>query len=176
MKNCYVYIDKKEDGTPFYVGHGGLFRVRFHSRDDADHTKIRISENCTRTIVFEGTKNECVIEEARLIYEFGQICNGSGILVNKQTPSKKTIKKKKIEIEEDLNNKSNEDLIDGYGITMNNVELARFIGISTLKLKKLMLDPDFPIQYKSVSKSKALFFTRSVLELINKNPEWFDNQ
>lgn len=177
MANCYVYIDKKEDGTPFYVGHGGLFRIKIHARDDADHTKIRLSEQCTRTIVFEGTKNACFVEEAKLIHEYGQICNGTGILVNKQTPSLKTAaKKKKIEEERMNDIPAEQSILGAYGLTMDNQELANFIGISTTKLKKLMKNANFPIRYKAINKSKALFFTWSILELINKNPEWFDNQ
>lgn len=60
MKQFYVYIHKKPDGTPFYVGKGNARRVATLHRDNKHHTNI-VAKYGAENIIIEVT--QCISEE-----------------------------------------------------------------------------------------------------------------
>jgi hypothetical protein len=78
----HVYIDRKPDGTPFYVGVGSNKRVRlaqrnvFHSRVAAKHP------GWTRTVIETSSFEQCLEFEQLIVSEVGRRNNGTGPLVN----------------------------------------------------------------------------------------------
>lgn len=78
----FVYVDRKADGSLFYVGVGNRRRVFVKVRNEL-HTRIcNKYQGCYREIVFTGTRNQALTEERRLIAIHGRINNGTGVLAN----------------------------------------------------------------------------------------------
>ena len=81
-KGHFVYIDRKIDGSPFYVGIGNKRRVFVKVRNEL-HTRIcNKYAGCYREIVFFGDRDQALTEEERLIALYGRINNGTGVLAN----------------------------------------------------------------------------------------------
>lgn len=78
----YVYIDKKPDGTPFYVGIGNSARIKNVQRNHW-HRAIRLKyPNWTRTVIENAPRKLCEDFEELLIAEIGRRDLGLGPLVN----------------------------------------------------------------------------------------------
>lgn len=81
-KGHFVYIDRKPDGSPFYVGIGKKRRVFIKVRNKL-HTRIcNKYPGCYREIVLNGTRIEALTEEKRLVRLYGRIDTQTGILSN----------------------------------------------------------------------------------------------
>ena len=77
-----VYVDKKENGVPFYVGKGLSSRIKYKKRNNL-HSKIaNKNPNWVREVVFNGTNEEVIREECRLIALYGRINLNTGTLAN----------------------------------------------------------------------------------------------
>ena len=82
MNDCFVYIDRKPCGEPFYVGIGTAKRVRLKDRN-AHHKNIcNKYPDWTREIFYTGDTESCKRIEKYLIAEFGRRDLGLGTLVN----------------------------------------------------------------------------------------------
>lgn len=81
-QQSFVYTDIKSNGEPFYVGVGTFRRVHKPTRNTI-HTRIcKKYPDWTRSIVFIGSRSDCLLEEIRLIKVHGRLNNGSGKLAN----------------------------------------------------------------------------------------------
>lgn len=81
-KTSYVYIDIKPDGEVFYVGKGNARRVKQERRNRHHTFIVNKYKDWKREIVFTGTEEDCLLEETRLIKNYGRIDIGTGTLVN----------------------------------------------------------------------------------------------
>jgi hypothetical protein len=82
MKLYHVYIDRKPDGTPFYVGIGNDARVKCVQRNNW-HRAIRLRyPNWTREVIETAPRKLCMELEEFLISEIGRRNMGRGPLVN----------------------------------------------------------------------------------------------
>jgi len=78
----HVYLDKKPDGTPFYVGIGNAARVKNVQRNSW-HRAIRLRyPDWTRTVVETASRALCMEFEELIISEIGRRDLGTGTLVN----------------------------------------------------------------------------------------------
>lgn len=78
----HAYIDRKPDGTPFYIGIGNAARVKCVQRN-AWHRAIRLRHpSWTRAIVETAPRKDCEEFESFLIAEIGRRDLGKGTLVN----------------------------------------------------------------------------------------------
>lgn len=83
MDYRFVYVDCKPDGTPFYVGKGSMFRVKYSKKRNNHHLNIcNKYSNWYRGLAFAGTESQCNAKEIELISKFGRIDLGTGTLVN----------------------------------------------------------------------------------------------
>jgi hypothetical protein len=85
--NKCVYVHKKQDGTPFYVGIGNEWRpYNFVARTNAWHgIALRENNNIQVEIVAEGLSSEEALDiERSLITQYGRIgIEEGGTLVNR---------------------------------------------------------------------------------------------
>ncbi len=79
---CFVYIDRKPDGTPFYVGKGAAVRVRVLGRNTFHKNITKKYPNWTRTVVETAEEQLCREFEVLLIEEIGRRDLKTGPLVN----------------------------------------------------------------------------------------------
>ena len=82
-----VYIHRRQDGTPFYVGTGNPMRPwNFGARTQAWHgAALRENNKIQVEVVAEGLSLEAALElEKTLITQFGRVEDG-GVLVNRST-------------------------------------------------------------------------------------------
>ena len=92
----HIYILRRPDGTPFYVGKGGRFRARI-ARHEAQARTLKRSRKLSiirgiwragcsvqyEVSSFHQEEREAFAEEIRLIASFGRIDTGTGILTNR---------------------------------------------------------------------------------------------
>jgi hypothetical protein len=79
---CHVYLDRKPDGTPFYVGIGNARRVKHIDRNHW-HAAVREKySGWTRTVIESADREKCKEFEMFLIAEIGRRDLGKGPLVN----------------------------------------------------------------------------------------------
>lgn len=80
---CFVYVDFRPDGTPFYVGIGGKSRVIGLARKNQMHTSICKKDGTfTRRVVESAPPDKCKELEQLLICEIGRRDLNRGSLVN----------------------------------------------------------------------------------------------
>jgi len=80
---CFVYIDYKPDGEPFYVGIGGKRRIADKRRRNKFHASVCAKHpRWVRKVVEEASIDNCKEFEQLLITSIGRRDKGTGPLVN----------------------------------------------------------------------------------------------
>ena len=82
MTSVFTYIDRKSDGTPFYVGVGSKRRMRKTERNWSHTEVINSDPHWTREVIETGELSQCLELEAFIIGELGRKDLNSGILTN----------------------------------------------------------------------------------------------
>jgi hypothetical protein len=82
MKYCFVYVDCKPNGTPFYIGKGNKARLKNLTRNSHHSNICKKYPDWYRGLVFAGSEKDCHIKEMELIAKFGRSDLGQGSLVN----------------------------------------------------------------------------------------------
>lgn len=78
----HTYIDRKPDGTPFYVGVGNAARIKCVDRNDLHRNIRKKYPNWTRTVIETSDRESCLEFEVFLISEIGRRDLGTGPLAN----------------------------------------------------------------------------------------------
>lgn len=73
----YVYVDRTDDGRPFYVGKGRAKRLRCQERNDV-HQRISDKHGCHRSVELITSVEQLALDtEVELIAEYRTQCNVS---------------------------------------------------------------------------------------------------
>lgn len=100
MSYCFVYVDCKPDGTPFYIGKGNQARLKNLTRNSHHSNICKKYPDWYRGLVFAGSEKDCNTKEIELIKKYGRNDLNQGFLVNytdggegMSNPSKETLEK-----------------------------------------------------------------------------------
>jgi hypothetical protein len=75
-KMYYVYVDRTDDGRPYYVGKGDSFRVKNEIRNSL-HGRIKRKHGFKRSIEFTSINEaSCLSEEERLVAHYKTYAHG----------------------------------------------------------------------------------------------------